>query len=105
MNTANRVPGRTLVAATCCLALSAAVSSHAIDDWPQWRGPKRDGVSVEPGLLKSLRQAGPPLAWKAQGAGEGYSSFAAANERLYTLGARGGSEFALGFDPAPGRKI
>jgi outer membrane protein assembly factor BamB len=105
MHTANRVPGRTLVAVTCCLALSAVVSSHAIDDWPQWRGPKRDGVSVERGLLKSWPQAGPPLAWKAQGAGEGYSSFAAANGRLYTLGARGGSEFVMAFDAASGKKL
>ena len=105
MHTANRVPGRTLVAVTCCLALSAVVSSHAIDDWPQWRGPRRDGVSAERGLLKSWPQAGPPLAWKAQGAGEGYSSFAAANGRLYTLGARGGSEYVMAFDAASGKKL
>jgi outer membrane protein assembly factor BamB len=102
MNTANRV---TLTAATCCLAFSAVVSSRAMDDWPQWRGPKRDGVSVERGLLKSWPQAGPPLAWKAQGAGEGYSSFAAANGRLYTLGARGASEFVMAFDAASGKKL
>jgi outer membrane protein assembly factor BamB len=105
MNNANRSDVRLLVAAIGSLALSAAVSSHPIDDWPQWRGPKRDGVSVERGLLKTWPQGGPRLAWKAKGAGEGYSSFAAANGKLYTLGARGGSEYVMAFDAATGQKL
>ena len=35
-------------------------------DWPQWRGPKRDGVSAETGLLKEWPEGGPKLAWKAE---------------------------------------
>ena len=58
------------------LSLPAVVSNRALDDWPQWRGPKRDGVSAERGLLKDWPSGGPKLAWKASGAGEGYSSFA-----------------------------
>ena len=27
------------------------------DDWPQWRGPNRDGVSAETGLLESFPEA------------------------------------------------
>jgi outer membrane protein assembly factor BamB len=96
---------RPFVAAISCLALSAVMSSHAMDDWPQWRGPKRDGVSVERGLLKTWPQGGPPLAWKVQGAGEGYSSFAAANGKLYTLGARGPNEYVMAFDAATGKKL
>ena len=30
-------------------------------DWPQWRGPKRDGISQETGLLKEWPDAGPKL--------------------------------------------
>ena len=85
--------------------LAAAVSIVTAADWPQWRGPNRDGVSAEKGLLKAWPQQGPPLAWKAQGAGEGYSSFATANGRLYTLGARGGSEYVMAFDAASGKKL
>jgi outer membrane protein assembly factor BamB len=100
-----RVTTRPLATAIACLALSAGLSSRAMDDWPQWRGPKRDGISVERGLLKTWPAGGPPLAWKAQGAGEGYSSFAAAGGRLYTMGARGGTEYVMAFDAATGKKL
>ena len=42
--------------------------------WPQFRGPGRDGISAETGLLKAWPEAGPTLAWKVQGIGGGYSS-------------------------------
>jgi outer membrane protein assembly factor BamB len=87
------------------LSLPVAVSNRAPDDWPQWRGPNRDGVSAERGLLKEWPSGGPPLAWKAGGAGQGYSSFSTANGRLYTLGARGGTEYVMAFDVATGKKM
>jgi len=46
-----------------------AVVFNAADDWPQWRGPNRDGVSAEKGLLQAWPAGGPPLAWTASGAG------------------------------------
>lgn len=47
-------------------------TSQNIDpgDWPQWRGPYRDGISEETGLLDSWPQEGPPLAWKLTGLGQ-----------------------------------
>jgi outer membrane protein assembly factor BamB len=84
---------------------SGASWAESIDDWPQWRGPNRDGVSAERGLLKSWPAGGPPLAWRATGAGEGYSSFAVAGGRLYTLGARGNREYVMAFDVANGQKL
>jgi outer membrane protein assembly factor BamB len=100
-----RVAVPLLVTAVACLALPAGLSSLGTDDWPQWRGPKRDGISAERGLLKTWPAGGPPLAWKAQGAGEGYSSFASAGGRLYTMGARGGTEYVMAFDAATGKKL
>ncbi len=96
-----------LVAVTACVALSLSsiVTTLAFDDWPQWRGPRRDGVSTEKGLLKDWPRGGPPLAWQTTGAGDGYSSFAVVAGRLYTLGARGGTEYVMAFDAATGRKI
>lgn len=91
--------------ALCVLSLSAVVSNRALDDWPQWRGKNRDGISAERGLLKSWPQGGPPLAWRTTGAGEGYSSFSTANGRLYTMGARGGTEYVMAFDAASGKKL
>ena len=93
------------VTAICILGLSTAVSNRALDDWPQWRGRNRDGIATEKGLMKSWPQGGPPLAWRAQGAGEGYSSFAVAGGKLYTLGARGGTEYVMAFDEATGKKL
>lgn len=87
------------------VSLAVVVSNRAMDDWPQWRGPNRDGISAERGLLKSWPQNGPPLAWQASGAGEGYSSFAVANGRLYTLGARGGNEYVMAYDAATGKRL
>lgn len=73
-------------------------------NWPQWRGPNRDGVSKETGLLKQWPADGPPLVWKAAGAGRGYSSFSVANGRLYTMGLRGDREFVVAFDLANGKE-
>ncbi len=74
-------------------------------DWPQWRGPRRDGISPETGLLKSWPQEGPRLAWKTQGLGEGYSSVAVAQGRLFTQGQRGSQEFVIALDAASGKML
>jgi len=55
-------------------------------DWPQWRGPNRDGKSAETGLLQEWPEGGPPLAWKTEGLGLGFSSVAVAGGRIYTMG-------------------
>ena len=99
-----RIATLPVVTGALVLALSTAVSNRAADDWPQWRGPNRDGHSTERGLLKTWPAAGPPLAWQAKGAGEGYSSFATANGRLFTLGARRDREFVIAFDMASGKE-
>src|SRR5688572_21914156 len=55
-------------------------------DWPQWRGPRRDAISTESGLLKEWPAGGPPLIWKTTGLGGGYSSVAVVGELIYTIG-------------------
>jgi outer membrane protein assembly factor BamB len=87
------------------LSLTSGVVGIAADDWPQWRGPRRDGVSKETGLLKNWPANGPRLAWRINGTGEGYSSFAVAGGRLYTLGARQNTEYVFAFDAATGKKV
>jgi outer membrane protein assembly factor BamB len=74
-------------------------------DWHQWRGPNRDGISAESGLLQSWPSSGPPQLWQTTGAGEAYSSFSASNGRLFTLGARGTTEYLMAFDLDTGRKL
>jgi outer membrane protein assembly factor BamB len=55
-----------------------------LGEWPQWRGPRRDGVSPETGLLKSWPREGPRVLWRTP-CGEGYSALAVASGRAYTL--------------------
>ena len=74
-------------------------------DWPQWRGPNRDGVSSETGLLASWPAGGPRVLWKASGLGEGYASLAIVNGRIYTQGQRGNQEYVLAFDASSGKKL
>jgi outer membrane protein assembly factor BamB len=64
--------------------LPVAAAQAARTDWPQWRGPSRDGVSLETGLLDEWPAAGPPVLWK-KSIGRGFSSFAIASDRLYTM--------------------
>lgn len=69
------------------LVLSAfALLSTLAADWPQWRGPDRDARSEETGLLKKWPEDGPPLAWKANGVGTGFSSVAVSKGMIFTLG-------------------
>lgn len=100
---------RTLVALPAAgvliLSLGGSASTQAPTDWPQWRGPNRDGKSAETGLLKEWPAGGPPLKWKAVGAGTGYSSMSTSGNRLYTMGARGNTEYIMAFDRATGKKL
>lgn len=67
------------------LFLLLAASPAFADDWPQWRGPQRNGISAETGWLDAWPEAGPPVAWRAE-VGTGFSSFAVAGGRVFTLG-------------------
>lgn len=75
------------------------LSAHGAD-WPQYRGPARDDVSQEKGLLQQWPAAGPPLVWTYENAGLGYSGPAVVGNRLYTLGARESTEFLIALDLA-----
>ena len=55
-------------------------------DWPQWRGPRRDEISDEKGLLPSWPNSGPRLVWEIGNLGHGWSSPIIVRERLYITG-------------------
>jgi outer membrane protein assembly factor BamB len=92
------------LAVVTLLALVQVALAQSGGNWPQWRGPNRDGISKETGLLKQWPAEGPPLVWKATGAGRGYSSFSIADGKLYTMGIRGNREFVIAFDVATGKE-
>ncbi len=70
------------LALLCALAADAAMAG----DTPRFRGPNGDGIFHETGLLKSWPDGGPPVAWTATGLGEGYSSAAVADGKVYITG-------------------
>jgi len=55
-------------------------------DWPQFRGPNRDGKSGETGLLKKWSEGGPTLLWSYEGVGQGYASVSVVDGTVYTTG-------------------
>jgi outer membrane protein assembly factor BamB len=68
--------------------------------WPQWRGPRRDGISDEKSLLPSWPEGGPKLLWKMDGLGTGWSSPVISGGRLYITGDIGDDLVVFAFDLA-----
>ena len=86
------------------LGLAAlAVSPLAADDWPQWRGPHRDGKSAEKGLLQEWPEGGPPLVWQTEGVGAGFSSVSVADGRIYTMGDLEDGQYVFGLSESDGQ--
>ena len=80
--------------------------SVAASDWPQWRGPERNGISRETGLLKEWPKDGPKLLWKVSAAGRGYATPAVVGERLYLLGNDGlDDEFVQALEVKDGKRV
>jgi len=80
----------TAVAILFCLPLSAASTnpSAASADWPQWRGPDRNGIAKETGLLKAWPAAGPTVVWSIANIGEGYGSISIKGDRIFVQGVK-----------------
>ncbi len=85
------------------IALSLAAPAA---DWPQWRGPQRDGVSQETGLLPEWPKEGPKPAWQVKDVGDGYSTPAVVGDRIYLLGNKGmDDEFVEALDAKDGGQV
>lgn len=85
------------------LVATAFITSAA--DWPQWRGADRTDISKESGLLKSWPEGGPTLAWINKDVGLGYSGYAIAGGKLFTLGLRGDDELLIAVDVKTGKEL
>lgn len=87
----------------CLLVTVAGLSSGILaakpeHEWPSWRGPNRDGISKEKGLLKEWPAKGPKLLWQAKGLGRGYSSVAIAGGKIFTMGEKRGGTVLMAMD-------
>lgn len=68
------------------------VLNCAADDWPQFRGPHRDGISKESGLKKEWTEGGPKLVWQKKDVAEGWGAPSVAGDFVLLLGNRGTEE-------------
>jgi hypothetical protein len=64
----------------------------------QWRGENRDGIYNETGLLTQWPEGGPELLWHNDELGEGYSSAAIANDKIYITGMIDSTGYLFVFD-------
>ena len=71
-------------------------------DWPQWRGPDRDGVVKTTGLNLNWSEKKPPLLWTFRQAGSGYSAPVVVGTTLYCQGAIDEKGFAFALDTKTG---
>jgi outer membrane protein assembly factor BamB len=78
------------------------LSAHAAD-WPQWRGPNRDGSSPETNLMEKWASA-PELKWIYRDAGKGYSGPAIVDGTYYSMGTDGDSETVFALDTTDGSR-
>jgi outer membrane protein assembly factor BamB len=81
------------------------VVNSSAADWPQWRGPNRDNVSRETGLLQTWPKEGPKLLWTFTEAGVGYSGPAIVGNRLFLLGTRDDAEQVFAIDTSSGKEL
>ncbi|MEM9408425.1 MAG: PQQ-binding-like beta-propeller repeat protein [Acidobacteriota bacterium] len=92
---------RTLLQLGCATLLTAG-SAAATDDWGQFRGPERTGVSSETGLAANWPAGGPATVWSIGDLGEGYGSVAVVGERLYVQGTEGSDSLVFARSVADG---
>lgn len=98
---------RSIVSALCCALLFVCFTgaARAEGPWPQWRGPDRDDISTESGLIQEIPEGGPPRLWLFEDCGAGYSGPAIVDSRLYILGARDGNDLLLCIDVDSGEEL
>ncbi len=88
------------------LAAGLLFASAALaDDWPAFRGPNRDGVCKETGLLKEWPKEGPKVAWTAKGLGIGHSTPTVAKGMIFGVGTRDGKDGIWALKEADGTEL
>ena len=64
-----------------------------------FRGPERNGIYNEKGLLKTWPSSGPELLWEATGIGKGQSSATVTDDAIYITGRKGEKDVLTCFRP------
>jgi outer membrane protein assembly factor BamB len=85
-------------------AVFSVAAIHA-DNWPQWQGPDRTGLSKETGLLKTWPANGPSTIWTSPNLGNGYGSVAVAGDRIFLQGMHQGKSLVYALNLADGKGV
>jgi outer membrane protein assembly factor BamB len=80
------------------ILISTIFNILSAQDVAQWRGPNRDGIYTETGLLKKWPDAGPKLLWHFDELGDGHTSAAVTSKAIFITGMVGGNGFVYSFD-------
>lgn len=83
----------------------AAGGQTAAADWPQWRGPDRNGLSKERSLLPRWPASGPALAWSAANLGAGYGGVSVSGDRIFIQGMRNRQSIVSALNRADGKPL
>ena len=76
-----------------CFSLQSVVAQ-----WPQFRGPNRNGISSESNLLKEWPEYGPKLAWSVDTIGDGFASAVIQDNMVFTAGKKDSIEILTAMD-------
>jgi outer membrane protein assembly factor BamB len=74
-------------------------------DWPQFRGPERDGKSAEKGVIKNWESSRPKLLWMGEGLGSGYAAPAVVGGKIYTTGDLKDGQGVVAMDAKDGKVL
>jgi len=86
-----------------CASFFVLAAAHAAD-WPQWRGPNRDGIVKDPNHTLDKLPTDPKVLWKID-AGPGQSSPVIAGGKVVYLDAQKDQEVAHCLDAATGKVL
>lgn len=96
---------RVVTATACAWLLASGLSGWAEDeDWPQFLGPRANGISGETGLLDAFPEGGPALVWR-KAVGTGYSAPSVRGRRLVLHHRLAEEEIVECFDAGTGRSL
>ena len=97
-------PPRTALSLTALTLLLVAPAVVLSADWPQFRGPGRDAISEETGLVSGWGENGPKELWRVP-IGAGFSAVTVVGDSVFTLDSKEGREYAVALDAGSGTEL
>jgi outer membrane protein assembly factor BamB len=80
------------------LIMSFSISAGLAQDASQWRGPDRNGIYPDKGLLEKWPEQGPDLLWHYDDLGPGHGSAAVTDSLIYVSGVEDEKGFVIAFE-------